>query len=199
MSPRSDRRQLLEPSSRAAWRSWLEANYGSSPGVWLAVGKKGNSRTSRTYTDAVEEAVRFNWIDSTVNRLDADRFKQLFTPRKPGSTWSRSNKERVRRLSEQGLLLPVAIEAIEKARADGSWTQLDDVEDLVVPDDLAAALEAIPNAERQFQAFSASQRKLALYWIASAKRPETREKRIAETVRAAAEGHPPRQISGPAT
>lgn len=184
--------QFVEPSSRAEWRAWLEANHDSAPGVWLAVGKKGNTRTSLSYEDAVEEAVRFNWIDSTVNRMDADRFKQLFTPRKPGSTWSQSNKERVRRLGEQGLLMPVALAAIEVAKADGSWNQLDDIDNLVVPDDLAAALAAVPAAERGFHSLSASQRKMTLYWIATAKRPETRQIRIAEAVSAAAEGRPPR-------
>lgn len=177
----------LEPSSRAEWRAWLEANYDSAPGVLLAIGKKGRTRTTLTYEEAVEEAVRFNWIDSTTHPLDEDRFSQLFTPRKSGSTWSRSNKERVARLEADGLLLPTTIAAIETAKADGSWSQLDDVDNLVVPDDLAAALEAEPEALGNFERFSPSQRKLALYWIGTAKRPETRAKRIEATVRAASE------------
>lgn len=192
MSPGLADLPLVEPGSRAEWRAWLEANHVTSPGIWLAVGKKGGSRTTLTYEEAVEEAVRFNWIDSTVNRLDADRFKQLFTPRKPGSTWSQSNKARVERLGARGLLLPVALAAIETAKADGSWNQLDAVENLVMPDDLAAALADNPPAARNFHAFSPSQRKLALYWIASAKRPETRANRIAETARVAAQGRLPR-------
>ena len=179
---------LVEPASLGEWRTWLEANHDSSRGIWLAVGKKGGSRTTLTYEQAVEEALRFNWIDSTVRRMDEHRFRQLFTPRKSGSTWSRSNKERVERLEAKGLLLPVALEAIEAAKADGSWTQLDDVEDLVVPDDLAAALAAQPDAESFFGSLPPSQCKLALYWIASAKRPETRATRIAEIVRLSAEG-----------
>lgn len=191
-TPRTAGYPLLEPSGRDEWRAWLEVNHVSSPGVWLAVGKKGNQRTTLTYEDAVLEALRFNWIDSTVNRLDADRFKQLFTPRRTGSTWSASNKQRVERLDAEGLLTPVAIAAIEAAKADGSWSQLDDVDALVVPDDLAAALAEDDAAECGFHSLTASQRKLALYWIASAKRPETRATRIAETVRAASESRPSR-------
>jgi uncharacterized protein YdeI (YjbR/CyaY-like superfamily) len=183
---------FVEPASREEWRAWLEANHDSCGGIWLAVGKKGNGRTTLTYEAAVEEALRFNWIDSTVNRLDADRFKQLFTPRKRGSTWSRSNKERVERLAAEGLLLPVALAAIEAAKADGSWNMFDGVEDLVVPDDLAVALAARPGAAGGFAALPPSRRKLALYWIASAKRADTRAKRVEATVAAAAEGRPPR-------
>ena len=157
----------------------------------MAVGKKGNSRTALTYDDAVEEALCFGWIDSTVNRLDADRFKQLMTPRKPGGTWSRSNKERVTRLIAQGLMTPAGLAAIEAAKANGSWTLLDDVEDLIVPPDLAAALEEVPAAAAYVAGLSDSLKRQLLYRIASAKRPETRAKRIAETVRAAGDGRLP--------
>jgi uncharacterized protein YdeI (YjbR/CyaY-like superfamily) len=179
---------LIEPGDRAQWREWLEANRDSSPGVWLAVGKKGNSKTHLTYDDAVEEALCFGWIDCIVNRMDEHRFKQLFTPRKPGSAWARTNKARVERLIAEGCMTPAGLAAIESAKANGSWKALDDVEALVVPDDLTAAFEAEPRAAAGFAALPESGRKMALYWIASAKRPATRAKRIAATVRAAAEG-----------
>ena len=133
---------LVEVAGRAEWRAWLERNHSTSPGVWLAVGKKGNTRTTLTYDDAVEEALCFGWIDSVVNRLDADRFKQLLTPRKRGSAWARTNKERVERLVAQGLMTDAGLAAVEAAKADGSWHALDDVENLVVPGDLLAALAA---------------------------------------------------------
>jgi uncharacterized protein YdeI (YjbR/CyaY-like superfamily) len=183
---------LLEPADRAAWSAWLEANHQTSPGVWLAVGKKGNTRTALTYEDAVEEAVRFGWIDSTTHRLDADRFRQLFTPRKPGSTWSQSNKARVERLEARGLMTPAGRAAVEVAKSNGSWTMLDEIDSLTVPEDLAVALAAAPPAERFFAALSSSQQKMILYWIASAKLPETRARRITETVQAAEQNRIPR-------
>ncbi len=133
----------------------------------------------------------FGWIDSTVRRLDADRFKQLLTPRKPGSVWSKPNKARIARLQQAGLMQPAGQAAIERAKANGSWQILDDVEALVMPDDLSSALDAASAAE-SFAALTPGTRKLALYWIASAKRPETRANRIAQTVSAALEGRGPR-------
>lgn len=182
---------LVEPLDRTEWRAWLQENHATSPGVWVAVGKKGGTRTALTYEETVEEALRFGWIDGVVNRLDADRYKQRLTPRKPGSTWSRSNKERVARLIEQGLMTPAGLAAIEAAHANGSWELLDDVEDLVVPEDLAAALETMPAAASYFAGLSPSPKKLILYWIGSAKRPETRARRIDRTLRAAADGRTP--------
>ncbi len=186
---------LVEPRDRRRWRDWLKANHETSAGVWLAVGKKGNSVTSLTYDDAVEEALCFGWIDSTVHRLDEHRFKQLFTPRKPGSGWSRSNKLRVKQLVSQGCMTPAGQAAIDTAKANGSWTALDDAENLVVPEDLAAALAAEPAATEHFAGFTDSVRKMILFWITGARRPETRARRIAETASAAAEGRPPRPIA----
>lgn len=190
--PRLADLELVEPGSRAEWRAWLETCHDTSPGIWLAVGKKGNSVTTLTYEDAVQEALCFGWIDSTVNRLDAHRFKQLFTPRKPGGTWARTNKERVEKLIAAGSMTPAGMAPIEAAKADGSWTLLDNVDALIIPADLAAALGADPAAARAFEALPDSPKKLALYWIQTAKRAETRAKRVAETVRAAAEGRAPR-------
>ena len=183
-----DELELLEPGNRAEWRAWLEQNAASSPSVWLAIGKKGNTRTTLTYDQAVEEALCFGWIDSTVRKLDGDRYKQLFSRRKPGSTWSRINKERIARLEAEGKIVSLGLAAIESAKRSGSWNALDQVENLIVPDDLARALASNPTARENFEAFPPSARKLFLYWIANVKRPERRAERIAETVRRAAEG-----------
>lgn len=192
MTPRLADLPLIELPDRAAWRSWLEANHGTSTGIWLAVGKKGNATTALAYESAVEEALCFGWIDSTVNRLDADRFKQLFTPRKPGSIWSVSNKTRVERLTRTGLMTPAGLAVVEAAKADGSWTFLDQVDALVIPGDLTDALDqAGPAVRAAFDALTESQRKQLLYRIAVAKRAETRAKRIAEMVDALSDGRSP--------
>lgn len=180
--------ELIELRDRAEWRAWLERNHATAERIWLAVGKKGNRVSSLTYDDAVEEALCFGWIDSTVRRLDDDRFRQLYSRRKARSIWAKSNKERVSRLIAAGLMTPAGLAAIEAAKANGSWNALDRIEALTVPDDLASALSENPTALRNFEAFPSSQRKAVLFWIQSAKRPETRAKRIAKVVQRAAEG-----------
>lgn len=139
------------------------------------------------YAEAVEEALCFGWIDSRPNALDAERAMQLFTPRRAKSPWSRLNKERVARLIRDGRMAPAGLAAVEAARRDGSWDAYDVVEALTIPDDLARALAANAEAEMNFTAFSASSKKNILWWIASAKRPETRARRVAETVELAAQ------------
>ncbi|RJQ55997.1 MAG: hypothetical protein C4521_01375 [Actinobacteria bacterium] len=189
----SDGRETIEPASREEWREWLKRNHQTSRGVWLIYKKKTSAGPGPRYEEVVEEAVAFGWIDSRVNSLDAERVKQLFTPRKPGSAWSPSNKRRVELLLARGLMAPAGMRAVDAARANGSWTALDDVENLVVPSDLSKALVADGKAQRHFDAFSDSAKKMILFWIQSAKRPETRAKRIEETVRAAAENRRPGQ------
>lgn len=181
---------VLEVRDRASLRAWLEANKDTSPGVRLAIGRKGGSATALTYTDAVEEALCFGWIDSTAGRLDADRFTVLFTRRRPGSGWSRSNKDRVARLISNGSMTEAGLAVVDAAKSDGSWNALDDVEDLIVPADLAEALACDETARVGFEAASESARKMALHWIAGAKRPGTRTNRIGEVVRRAAQGLP---------
>lgn len=172
---------------RATWRAWLAANHTTSPGVWLLIHKKGNPEPSVGYEEAVEEALCFGWIDGLMNPIDAMGFKQWFTRRSPKSVWSKSNKERVARLIEQGLMTPAGLAVIELAKQNGTWTAYDDIEQLVVPDDFAAALSAEPDALTYWNAFSKSVKKGILYFIQSAKRPETRAKRIARTVELAAQ------------
>jgi len=191
MTAMADDLPLLTPRTRAVWRSWLEAHHRDGSGVWVVYFKKGSAETGIGYDEAVEEALCFGWIDGKVNTLDADRYMQRYTPRRPGSAWSRLNKQRVERLLANGLMTGAGLARIEAAKQDGSWTALDAAEDLLVPEDLRMALEADPAAAKGFAAFAPSRRKAILHWITSAKRPETRARRIAETSAAAAAGRLP--------
>ncbi len=174
--------------SRAEWRAWLATNHKTSPGVWLVIHKKNNPEPSVTYVEAVEEALCFGWIDSRTNPLDETRFRQIFTPRKPTSVWARSNKERVARLIEQGLMTPAGLAVIEVAKQNGTWTAYEAIDALEMPKDFGIALAANPAAQAHWDGFAASVKKGILYFIQSAKRPETRAKRIARTVELAAQG-----------
>ena len=182
-----DGREIVEVSGRAAWRRWLAERHTQRDAVWLVFHKKASDGTSPSYEQAVEEALCFGWIDSTVNRLDERRSLQLFTPRKPRSTWSASNKERVARLEREGLLARLASPP-SNARRKTALRALDAVERLEEPPDLAAALDADVTARENWNGFSPSSRKAILWWVVSAKRPETRAKRIEQTVRMAVQG-----------
>jgi uncharacterized protein YdeI (YjbR/CyaY-like superfamily) len=169
-----DSASRVTPDSRAAWREWLAAHHRDSTGVWLVSWKRRTGRPTVTYEEAVEEALCFGWIDGRLRPLDGDRSMQWFSPRRPKSTWARSNKERVARLEAAGLMTAAGLEAVERGRANGSWNSLDEIDALVVPADLAAALEAQPGAREQFDAWTASARRMALAWVTQPKRPETR-------------------------
>jgi uncharacterized protein YdeI (YjbR/CyaY-like superfamily) len=172
---------------RREWRAWLEQHHDSSPGVRLIYYKKGSDKPSVKYPDAVEEALCFGWIDSKANTRDDESIMQLFAPRKAKSVWSKVNKQRIEKLMAQGLMTPAGLARIEAAKQDGSWNSLDAIEDLIVPPDLEAALAANEAARANFDAFPPSSQKMILFWVASAKRPETRAKRITETVTLAAQ------------
>ena len=178
-------------TSRAAWRAWLEEHHATAPGVWVVTYRKASEGPHLPYEALVEEALCFGWIDSKGNKVDDERTKLLVTPRKKGSGWSRPNKERIERLMANGLMTPAGLAKIEAAKADGSWSALDDIEAMVVPPDLGAALRADPEALAGWERFAPSVRKPLLQWIAFAKRPETRAKRVAETVAGAREGRNP--------
>jgi uncharacterized protein YdeI (YjbR/CyaY-like superfamily) len=174
--------------SREQWRAWLDEHHAASPGVWLVTWKKRSGHPHVPYDDVVEEALCFGWVDSLPRKLDEQRSQLLVTPRKRGSNWSRANKQRVERLHADGRMAPAGLAAVEAARADGSWTALDEVEDLVEPDDLRRALDADPEARRHWDAFPRSAKRGILEWLRNAKRPETRAKRVDETARLAARG-----------
>lgn len=186
MARGDDQLEVLYDMNRAKWRRWLERNHGQSESVQLVLVKKGARRKGVTYVEAVEEALCFGWIDSNPNRLDDERFKIHMSPRKPNSTWARSNKERVKRLIEQGLMTPAGMEKIEAAKRNGSWDIIEEVDSLKAPEELEKALLAHPSAKANFESFIPSYRKQAIYWVLSAKRPETKAKRAEEIARAAA-------------
>lgn len=172
----------IHPKSRSEWRKWLEENHTRTEGVWLISYKKATGKPRFDYDEAVEEALCFGWIDSKPGKIDEERSMLWFTPRKPRTGWSKLNKERVEKLIEAGLMAPAGLAKIEAAKKDGSWNALDAAEALEIPSDLAKAFSKNKTAEGYFEEFPRSVKKAILEWITRAKRPETRAKRIEETV-----------------
>lgn len=176
----------IHPLTRAEWRAWLQAHHTRKAGVWLVSYKQATGKPRLSYNDVVEEALCFGWIDSKPNKLDEERSLLWFASRKVGTGWSRPNKVRIERLLAAGQLSPAALAKMDAAKRDGSWTKLDTVEDLQIPDDLAQALACQPGAAANFEAFPRSAKRGILEWIAVAKRAETRSRRVDETARLAA-------------
>ena len=143
--------------------------------------KKATGKPRFEYDDAVEEALCFGWIDSKPNKLDEERTLLWFAPRKAGTGWSRPNKLRIERMIESGLMVQAGLDKIQQAKRDRSWTKLDDVENLEIPKDLGQAFEAYPPSMENFAAFPRSAKRGILEWIANAKTPATRAKRLYET------------------
>jgi uncharacterized protein YdeI (YjbR/CyaY-like superfamily) len=176
----------LHADDRATWRAWLEENHATASGVWLVTWRPRSGRVRLDYEEAIEEALRFGWVDSTGGHFDDERGKLYFAPRKPRSVWAASNKARIERLIGEGRMAPAGLAAIERAKASGWWEILDSAERLEVPEDLVAALEIRPPAAVNFAAFPPSARKMLLGWVAVAQRPETRSARIEKIAEAAA-------------
>lgn len=183
-----DGRRYVHPTTRAQWRAWLIKHQDDDAGVWFASWKKASGKPTIPYAEVVEEALCVGWVDSTSGRLDEERGLLWVAPRKRGSGWARTNKARVERLEAEGLMLPRGRAVVEQAKADGSWSLLDEVENLVVPDDLREALDADPVAAGHWDSFPPSTRRMHLEWIRQAKRDQTRATRIATIVSEAHEG-----------
>ncbi len=177
---------MVGPFDRAGWRGWLGANHAATKGAYLVSWRRATGRTSVSYEEAVEEALCVGWIDSSGRVIDDERSIQWFAPRRARSVWARSNKERVARLTAAGLMLPAGLAVVEEAKQSGMWSLLDAVEQLIVPDDLGAALAAVPSARANWEAFPPSAQRAMLQWVVEARRPETREKRIADIAEKAA-------------
>jgi uncharacterized protein YdeI (YjbR/CyaY-like superfamily) len=188
--PHNDR-ERFHAETREQWEAWLADNHAASTGVWLVTWKTGSGRPRLGYEEIVEEALRVGWIDAKARGLDEERAMLWMSPRKPGSGWSRPNKERIARLEKAGLMLPAGKAVLDAAKASGAWTLLDDVENLVVPDDLAAAFDARPGAREHWDGFPRSVKRNSLQWLVYAKRAETRAKRIAQIADRTAAGERP--------
>ena len=183
------------PKSRQEWREWLQDNHDKKQSVWLIYYKKKSNIPTVIYSEAVDEALCFGWIDSKSKPIDEHKFMQFFSRRKPNSVWSRVNKEKIERLTNEGLMTKAGYEIIEIAKQNGSWTILDEAEALVIPDDLDKDFQKRKNAKEYFLSLSRSDKRNILQWLVLAKRQETREKRIAEIVELADKNQKPKQFS----
>ena len=184
----SDSLPVISFDTGAAWESWLQAEHASSPGVWLKIAKKGAEASTVTYPEALAVALCFGWIDGQKGRLDDDYWLQRFTPRKPGSRWSRINTDKAAELIEAGRMRPAGLAEVERARADGRWAAAYEPQSTsAVPDDLAAELARDESARAFFETLNSANRYAILYRIGSAQRPETRARRIAKYVAMLAE------------
>jgi uncharacterized protein YdeI (YjbR/CyaY-like superfamily) len=170
------------PASQAEWRQWLDKNHVSKQSVWLVFYSKSSTKKSITWSEAVDVALCYGWIDSKKIKIDEETSHQFFSKRKAQSTWSKINKEKVRQLIEQGIMTQAGLDSIEKAKQNGSWTVLDEVEELIIPQDLDEAFNKFEGSKTYFLSLSKSVKKMMLQWLVLAKRPETRQKRIAEII-----------------
>ena len=172
----------LDKSDR--WRSWLSENHEKESEIWLIFYKKETGKPSIPYEEAVEEALCFGWIDSIIKKIDEQRYARKFTPRKDNSYWSPSNKRRVKKLLSENRMTPVGLKKIEYAKKSGLWDQKQPRPDFStgIPEDLKQALDKNSSALQHFNTLVPSQQKPFIIWITTAKRPETRKKRIEESI-----------------
>ena len=190
MGALDDGEKIVAPDA-ATWRSWLQDNHATSQGAWLVRPRPGSDLDLIGYEDAIRHALCFGWIDGPVRSFDAETGGLWFSPRRPSSGWAATNKARLIELEAAGLMSEAGIRAVDVAKANGSWTILDNAEALREPDDLQAGLDAVPAARAAWDAFPPSSRKLGIAAVDAARRPETRATRIAKLVADAAEGKRP--------
>jgi len=182
------------PSDKQDWRKWLKLNHNKKEAVWLIFYKKKSPNYNLSWSESVDEALCFGWIDSTKKTIDNEKYIQYFSRRKAKSNWSKVNKDKVQTLIEQGLMKEQGYKSIEIAKENGSWTFLDEVEALLIPEDLKGEFVNYKGSMEYFDSLSNSAKKILLYWIVSAKRKETRKKRILEIVENASNNLKPKQF-----
>lgn len=178
-----EEKQLLYFKNSQEWRLWLHENHNSCKGVYLLFYKVSSTNESMRWEEAVQVAICYGWIDSTVRKIDDEKRKQLFTPRKDKSVWSKLNKSYIEKLLQENLIHESGLQKIEIAKKNGSWHSLDAVESLSIPADLEKAFQENDAAYSNYTNFSPSYRKSYLYWLNQAKREGTRTARISEIIR----------------
>ena len=182
------------PETKEAWRAWLLENHITKSFVWLVFYKKHATQQCISWSEAVDEALCFGWIDSKKLPIDADKYEQFFSKRKANSTWSKVNKDKIELLTAANLMAPAGLTSIEVAKQNGSWTILDTVEALIIPEDLDRAFAEHKGAKDYFLSLSKSGRKILLSWVVMAKRAETRQNRINDIAQSAAQKLKPKQF-----
>lgn len=182
------------PSNKKEWRKWLELNHKKKNAVWVVFYKKKSLNYNLSWSESVEEALCFGWIDSTKKTVDEEKYIQYFSKRKANSNWSKVNKDKVQTLIDQGLMEEEGYKCIEIAKKNGSWTIMDGVEELIIPQDLKEGFANYTGSIEYFDSLSKSVKKGLLYWVVSAKRKETRQKRVSEIVENASRNLKPKQF-----
>lgn len=186
--------EIFYPQSAQEWRAWLEVHHATKTAVWIIFYKKQTGMPTLTWSDAVDEALCFGWIDSVKKKLDEQRSIQYFSRRKPQSMWSKINKDKVDVLIANGKMMPAGMACIDTARQNGTWSMMDAAETLEIPPDLQAALLAVPGTTDFFAAQSRSRRKSMLQWLLFAQTAATRNRRIQEIVLLASQQRTPPQF-----
>ncbi len=174
--------KVIEAANRSAWREWLKEYHYSEKSIWLIIYKKNSGISSIYYDEAVDEALCFGWVDSKPNKRDSKSYYQFFARRNPKSNWSKINKEKIERLTKEGLMQKAGLKMVEEAKKSGTWEALNEVENLIIPADLQILFDKHKVAFNNYNAFPRSSKRIILEWIFNAKRPATRKKRIMETV-----------------
>ncbi|WP_111710369.1 YdeI/OmpD-associated family protein [Lutibacter citreus] len=182
------------PYDKKEWRKWLELNHNKNDAVWLILYKKKSSNHNLSWSESVDEALCFGWIDSTKKTIDKERYIQYFSKRKPNSIWSKVNKDKVEYLTSKNLIREAGYKAIETAKENGSWFIMDEVEALILPKDLKEEFDKRNGALEYYESLSKSAKKILLSWIVLAKRPETKLKRIIEIAENASKNTKPKQF-----
>lgn len=178
----------IHPENAEGWREWLQTNHESSDLIWIIYNKKSSGAVNLSWSEAVDQALCFGWIDGIKQSIDVDTFRQRFSKRKPVSNWSKINKDKIARLTAEGLMTEAGYKSVESAKKNGRWTLFDDAENLIIPDDLEAAFSRYPGSKDFFTGQSKSKKKAVLQWIVTAKQDKTRVNRIEKTASSAAAG-----------